>query len=52
MNEAPSLPQLRQGLKAALSVERNSERRKELGRALAAITRAESKQIDNSTQKC
>jgi hypothetical protein len=47
-----SLPKIRQDLKAALLAERDSARRKEIGRALAAIERAESKQLDTSAQKC
>jgi hypothetical protein len=48
----PSLPQLRTDLKAALSAERDAQRRKEIGRALAAIERAESKGIDRTARKC
>lgn len=46
MPEPPSLPQLRTSLKQALAAEKSPDRRAELGRALAAIERAESKQID------
>lgn len=52
MKPPPSLPQLRTDLKAALLAERDSERRKEIGRALKAIERAESKGIDRTAQKC
>lgn len=48
----PSLPQLRAGLKSALAAERDADRRKELGRALRAIERAESKRLDTAKQSC
>ena len=48
----PSLPQLRTGLKQALAAERDSDRRKEIGRALKAIERAESKVIASTKQSC
>lgn len=48
----PSLPQLRTDLKQALAAERDADRRKEIGRALAAICRAESKQVDSTKQSC
>ena len=47
-----SLPKIRLDLKQALAAERDSERRKEIGRALAAIERAESKGVDRRTQPC
>lgn len=52
MKPAPSLPQLRTDLKAALTAEQDANRRKEIGRALAAIERAESKALDKSTRVC
>lgn len=51
MSAPPSLPQIRIDLKAALASERDTERRKEIGRALKAIERAESKAIDKSPQR-
>jgi hypothetical protein len=49
-----SLPQLRQGLKQALAETRpeDADRRKELGRALAAIERAERKTLDKGARPC
>lgn len=47
-----SLPKIRIDLKAALAVEQNADRRKEIGRALAAIERAESKQLDKRASVC
>lgn len=52
MRSPPSLPQLRHGLKAALQAEQDAHKRKEIGRALAAIERAESKQLDTAKQSC
>lgn len=46
MREPPSLPQLRQDLKQALAAETHTDRRKEIGRALAAIERASRKDVD------
>jgi len=43
----PSLPQLRSQLKQALAAERDADRRKEIGRALRAIERAESKEVSS-----
>jgi hypothetical protein len=48
----PSLPQLRAGLKQALAAERDPHKRAELGRAVAAIERAESKGIAQTKQSC
>jgi hypothetical protein len=48
----PSLPQLRTSLKAALSAERDADRRKEIGRALKAIERCEAKEIASAKQSC
>jgi len=48
----PSIPQLRLGLKQALSAERDADRRKEIGRALAAIERCAAKSLDSPKQKC
>ena len=47
----PSLPKLRTDLKAALSAEQDANRRKEIGRALAAIERAESRSLDTAPKK-
>jgi hypothetical protein len=47
-----SLPQIRLDLKAALAAERDAHKRAEIGRALKAIERAESKQIDKPKQSC
>lgn len=46
-----NLPAIRQSLKAALASERDADRRKEIGRALAAIERAESKGVDKALQR-
>lgn len=46
----PSLVQIRTGLKHVLANERDADRRKELGRALAAIERAELKTVDTVKQ--
>lgn len=47
-----SLPQIRKDLKAALAAERDPQRRAEIGRAVAAIERAESKKLDSAKQSC
>jgi len=46
-----SLPSLRLDLKRALAQEASPDRRKEIGRALAAICRAERKDIDKEVVK-
>jgi len=51
-DKPPSLPQLRTSLKQALAAERDADRRKEIGRALKAIERAESKRLDTAKQSC
>lgn len=48
----PSLPSIRQALKTALTAERDADRRKEIGRALAAIERAERRTVDESPPLC
>jgi hypothetical protein len=52
MKSAPPLAQLRTDLKSALAAARDANQRKEIGRALAAIERAESKQLDSAKQSC
>ena len=52
MKPTPSLPQLRQDLKAALAAERDHERRSAIGRALKEIERAESKVVASAKQSC
>lgn len=47
----PSIPQLRTALKQALTAERDTDRRKELGRALKAIERCEARTLDSAPQK-
>lgn len=47
-----SLPKIRADLKTALAAERDAERRKELGRALAAVERAESKGLAKPARPC
>lgn len=52
MTKPPSLPQLRQDLKAALAAERDQARRSAIGRALREIERAESKVVASPKQSC
>lgn len=49
---APPLAQLRTDLKSALAAARDANQRKEIGRALAAIERAEGKGIAQAKQSC
>lgn len=52
MKPPPSLPQLRQDLKAALAAERDQGRRSAIGRALREIERAESKSMKPTENVC